>query len=190
MHRTPDLIRLALANPVNAVVLDRLAALDLPDAWLVSGCVFQSVWNGLTGRPPAHGIADYDVFYFDPDTSYAAEDAAIVRAAAAFADLGVEVQVRNQSRVHLWYPQKHCRPYSALRDTTEALTRFLAPCCAVGLRRGQGGVELAAPFGLDDLFAMTVRPNPAVGGPAAQYDAKAARWKMCWPELTVLPWGD
>jgi hypothetical protein len=188
--RRDQLVDFALANPVNVAVLDRLAALDLPDAWLVSGCVFQPVWNALTGRDPAHGIADYDLFYFDPDPSYEAEDAFIRRCAAAFAGIDAEIQVRNQARVHLWYPEKFGRPYPPLANTPEALTRFLAPCCAVALRKGQGGYEVAAPFGLDDLFAMIVRPNPGVPGSSAQYDAKAARWKACWPELTVLPWPD
>lgn len=180
--------RLALDNPVNALVVDRLAELDVPDAWLVSGSVFQSVWNGLTGRDPAYGIADYDVFYFDPDTSYEAENAVIASCATTFADVAAEVQVRNQARVHLWYPQKFGRPYAPVSSAAEALTRFLAPCCAVGLRRTPGGPALAAPFGLDDLLAMVVRPNPALEGAGEQYDAKIARWRCCWPELTVHPW--
>ncbi|BCW90202.1 hypothetical protein sos41_33700 [Alphaproteobacteria bacterium SO-S41] len=190
MHRTADLIRLALANPLNAAVLDRLEALALPDAWLASGCIFQPVWNGLTGRAPAYGINDYDVFYFDPDTSYEAEDAAIRRCAEAFAGLDADVQVRNQARVHLWYPEKFGQPYAPLKDSADALTRFLAPCCAVALRKAGEGYEIAAPYGLDDLFAMTIRRNPATTGPRDQYEAKAARWKTCWPEVTVVPWSD
>lgn len=65
-------IALALTNPVNRAILDRLSTLTLPDAWLVSGSVFQTVWNALTGRQALHGIKDYDVFYFDPDTSWEA----------------------------------------------------------------------------------------------------------------------
>ena len=43
----------------------------------MSGCLVQTVWNVLTNRALDYGIADYDVFYFDPDTSWAAEDAVI-----------------------------------------------------------------------------------------------------------------
>lgn len=188
MHRADSLIRHALADPVNGRVLAALEALDIPGAWLVSGCVFQAVWNGLTGRPPGYGINDYDVFYFDPDTSYDAEDAVIRRCAAALAGIGAEIQVRNQARVPLWYPQKFGRPYAPVADATEGLSRFLAPCCAVGLRRAGGRIEIAAPFGLDDLFTMTVRPNRLTTGPQDQYEAKAARWKAQWPEIVVLPW--
>src|SRR5512133_2793070 len=71
-HRTmnrDEFLALALRNPVNVTIIDVLAQLDLPDAWLVSGCLVQTVWNVLTGRAVDHGIADYDAFYFDPDTS-------------------------------------------------------------------------------------------------------------------------
>lgn len=190
MSADAKVIDLALANPVNRVLTERLADMGLPDCWLASGCVFQSVWNVLTGRDPQHGIADYDVFYFDQDTSWEAEDAIIRRCAGVFGDIETEVQVRNQARVPLWYPQKFGMPYPPLRDTADSLTRFLAPCCAVGLRQGPAGHELAAPFGTGDLLAMVVRRNAVTTGPRAQYEKKAARWKAEWPEITVMPWDD
>ena len=66
-----------LRNPVNDAIADELFRLALPDAWIVSGCLVQTVWNVLTSRPIDHGINDYDIFYFDPDTSWQAEDAII-----------------------------------------------------------------------------------------------------------------
>lgn len=188
MDHADSLIAHALADRVNARVLDELEHLAIPDAWLVSGCLFQAVWNGLTGRPAGYAVNDYDVFYFDPDTTYEAEDAVIRRCADALGDLTAEVQVRNQARVHLWYPQKFGRPYAPVANATEGLRRFLAPCCAVGIRQQGVRIEVAAPFGLDDLFNMVVRPNPETTGPREQYEAKAARWKSAWPEVTVMPW--
>ena len=67
-------------------LLEGLRALDLPDWRLVSGALYQTVWNRLTGRPQGHGIKDYDVAYFDPsDRSWDAEDAVIKRVDEAFA---------------------------------------------------------------------------------------------------------
>ena len=67
----------ALRNPANETIARELFESALPDAWIVSGCLVQTVWNVLTGRAVDYGINDYDVFYFDPDTSWAAEDAVI-----------------------------------------------------------------------------------------------------------------
>ena len=46
-------------------------------------------------------------------------------------------------------------------------------------------LSVAAPFGLDDVFAMTIRPNPnrpVAKGWAKAVDSARARW----PELTVI----
>ncbi len=88
-------------------VLNRTATLDLPGWYLTAGCLFQTVWNVATGRPPAEGIKDYDVFYFDDgDLSWESEDKVIRAAADVFADLPADVEVRNEARVHLWYERK------------------------------------------------------------------------------------
>jgi uncharacterized protein len=176
------------ANPANRTIAKALPKLGVTDGWLASGCVFQSVWNGLSGRPSNYGILDYDVFYFDPDTSYEAEDRVIQRCATAFAGLGVEVQVRNQARVHLWYPEKFGRPYPAVTSIEDALRRFLAPACAVAVRLDSSEGTVLAPFGLSDLVERRIRRNPSTSGPEREYEAKAARWKAAWPEITVEPW--
>ena len=74
---TSDFLAPALRNPVNEAIAGELFRQALPDAWIVSGCLVQTVWNVLTARPVDYGIDDYDIFYFDPDTSWLAEDAVI-----------------------------------------------------------------------------------------------------------------
>ncbi|UFN47537.1 nucleotidyltransferase family protein [Roseomonas sp. OT10] len=172
-------------------LLGVLRGLDLPDWLLVSGCLYQSAWNALTGRPADYGLRDYDLAYFDPDTSWEAEDRVIRRVAAATAGLGLPapVEARNQARIHLWFEGHfgHCYG-SPLRDTAQALTRYAATAHAVGVRwEADGAWRVVAPFGLEDLFAMVLRPNPALDN-AASHAAKAARAKAFWPEVTVLPW--
>jgi hypothetical protein len=88
-------VSLALCNPTNDAILSALDTQCLPDAWLVSGCLVQSVWNALTGRPIAYGINDYDVFYFDTDTSWGAEDRVIKQLDPIARELKVTLQVRN-----------------------------------------------------------------------------------------------
>jgi len=176
----------ALRNPVNEAIADELFQLALPDAWIVSGCLVQTAWNVLTARAVDYGISDYDVFYFDLDISWQAEDAVIRQLQGRLASLGVRLEVRNQARVHLWYPEKHGLPYPALHGSTQGIDRFLTRNTQVGIRRTRGGHEVYAPNGFDDIAAMIVRPNPGPNFSAASYEAKARRWKMLWPEITVL----
>ena len=179
-----EFIALVLRNPVNAAVLARLPSLGLADTWLVSGSLFQTVWNIQTGRDVQYGIRDYDLFYFDPDTSYAAEDAVIRRVRDACADIPAIIEVRNQARVHLWYVEKFGAPYPPLTRSSDGIDRFLMDCAQVGI--GDGGHQVYAPKGLADLAAMIVRPNRTANFQVARYDEKVARWKALWPELTAF----
>lgn len=179
-------LALALKNPVNVAIIDELHRLALPDAWLVSGCLVQSAWNALTDRAIHHGIADYDVFYFDPDTSWDAEDAVIRKLQARLDHLGAKIETRNQARVHLWYPAKHGLPYPPLSCSIDGIDRFLTQNTQIGVRRTDDGHEVYAPHGFDDIGKLIVRPNRALNFSAANYAAKAARWTSLWPELTVI----
>ena len=185
---TDRLIAIVRADAGLMHVLTTVRALDLPDWRLVSGAVYQAVWNARTGRPAGYGINDYDLAYFDgSDLSYEAEDVVIKRVAAAFdAPLRSRVEVRNQARVHLWFQDRFGEPYQALGSTDEALGRFVAPTFAVGVRlEADDAITVAAPFGLEDVFSMTIRPNP--NRPVAKSWAKvidSARAR--WPELTVV----
>jgi uncharacterized protein len=182
-----EFLAAALRNPVNEKIAGELFRLALPDAWIVSGCLVQTAWNVLTNRAVDYGIDDYDVFYFDPDTSWQAEDAVISELQSRLAKSGVKVEVRNQARVHLWYPQKHGLPYPALQSSTDGIDRFLTKNTQVGLRRTRDGHDVHAPHGFDDIANLIVRPNPGANFSAAAYETKARRWRMLWPELTVLP---
>ena len=129
----------------------------------MSGAVFQTVWNCLTDRSPEYGIKDYDIFYYEgSDLSWDSEDLVIRRVTAALSDLPVNIEVRNQARVHLWFEAHFGSPYPPLNSTCEGIDRFLAPACMVGLKPGNAGqMEVYAPRGLNDLASLTIRPGVA-----------------------------
>lgn len=168
-------------------VLEVVRDLDLPDPLLFAGAIYQRVINDLTGRPLDAGIKDYDVAYFDAsDVSYEAEDIVIRRAAASFEPpLREMVEVRNQARVHLWFESHFGETYAPVSSSAEAVSRFMSPLHAVAVRlEADDRMTIVAPFGLEDLFALTMRPNPA--RPNRNYPAVSAKAKARWPELTVL----
>ena len=135
-------------------------------------------------------MRDADLFHFDADTSWEAEDAAIRAGADLFAGLPVPVEIRNEARVHLWYAERFGVPApAAFRNTCEAIDAFAAVCCSVGITvREEGAPRVYAPYGYDDLFGLVLRPNPHSPAPRHVYESKAERWVEHWPQLTVLPW--
>jgi len=183
-----EFVERAQQNPINRALLERLPELHLNDCWLVSGALFQSVWNSLTKRPPTYGITDYDIAYYDADDlSWQAEDLVINRVAGLFSDVVAEIQVRNQARVHLWYADKFHRPYPPLDQTTAAIDRYPARVSMVGLMpRAEQQPLLYAPAGLDDVANFYVQPNLTPTFGHADYLQKSKRWKAKWPELSVI----
>lgn len=187
MTQEQEFRRIIEADPTIAALLAAMRTFDARDLWLVSGVLFQTVWNVLEGRPRGHGILDYDLFYFDPDTLEEAEDRWIKRAAAHFAFADREVQLRNQARVHLWYPEKFGIPYPQLKCSCDGIEQFLMPACMVGIRPGASGTEIFAPLGLDDIFDRIIRPNPLwQGPPRPQYLVKAKRYMQDWPSVRLI----
>ena len=184
------LVEIIRATPTTMQVLRTIRDLDLPDAMIFSGAVYQPVWNHLTGRAPDYGIKDYDVAYHDDsDTSYEAEDVVIRRVAAAFEPpLRDLVEVRNQARVHLWFEKKFGadEPYPPLTSSSDALKRFVATAFCVGVRlEADDSLSVFAPFGLDDLFALHLRPNPLRVKGAGGWARTTGSAKARWPEITV-----
>lgn len=184
-----EFVTVVRSNPAVAEILRRAQQLELPGWYLTAGGLFQTVWNHLADRDPQAGIRDYDFFYFDDsDLSYDAENEVIESAASVFADLGVDVEVRNEARVHLWYEQHFGSPIAPYRSTEDAIDHFVSTTCCFGITTDSSGTDAVyAPHGFDDLFAGIVRPNPRLPMQHV-YEAKAARWTTEWPKLTVLPW--
>jgi hypothetical protein len=164
-----------MTNPVNTELLRRLPSLGLNECFLTAGCLFQATWNRISGHPAGWGVKDYDVFYFDGDNlSWEAEDAVIRRARTLLADLGVNVEVKNQARVHLWYQRRFNASYPRLTSSRDGIDRYLITCTCVGIEVATGA-----------LYEGTLRMNPVNSQPL-QFRQKAEDYQFRWPWLRIL----
>lgn len=177
---------IAMDHVVIGPMLRRWSLLGLPDAWLSGSTLAQAWWNICFDLPPLHGIDDADIIYFDPDDlSEVAEARAAAHAAQLFADLPIRLDVKNQARVHLWYPGRFGIPIPPHQSARAATETFPTTVSAVAI----DDRDLSAPFGLDDFLAQLVRANAALID-RAFYEHKSRRWAALWPDLAILPWAD
>lgn len=178
-------LRDVLSNRCNQAILARWHRLELPDGWLVAGCLFQTVWNLRSGAPAQAQIKDYDLFYFDAsDLREAAEGRVQARVDEVLGDLDVAVEAKNQARVHLWYPEHFGYPYPRLRSAREGIDRFLIPATCVGLRPREDGWEVYAPHGLTLLYEGILGRNPLTDH-RPLFEAKARSYRSRWPWLRL-----
>ncbi|KAJ4014156.1 hypothetical protein NW752_005875 [Fusarium irregulare] len=176
-------------NKTLITVLERAAGMNLPNWYLAAGALTQTVWNVVTEKDPEQGIDDYDLIYFDgSDLSWEAEDKMIQKGKTIFADIPVEVEIRNQARVHLWYEKKFGKPCPQHRSSEGSMLTWGTNTALIGVRlRKDGEWDIYAPWGLSDMFRLIVRPNQQIMTEET-WNKKVQRWIKIWPEITVMPW--
>ena len=174
-------------NAVLFEVIKGARTLGLKDYYIGAGCVCQTVWNFQNGLDLMHGISDIDFVYFDGDLSYEAEDCVIKQVKQAFCGLPVEIDVKNEARVHLWYKDHNGYDISPYTSVEAAINTWPTTATSVGVRIRDSVFEVYAPFGLNDLFGQIVRPNKTQIAEET-YIQKCRKWEVKWDTLTFIPW--
>lgn len=160
-------------------VLRVVRDLGLPDCWVGAGFVRGKVWDYLHGYQTRTPLSDVDVIYYDidyPEESFEREMEARLREKKP----EVNWSVKNQARMHLVNGE---RPYA---NTSEAVGKWPERCTAVAIRLNKlDQVELLAPWGIDDLVDMVVRPTPAFANKMNEFHARQGKkqWKVKWPKV-------
>lgn len=188
MTSTEQLLQILENNKSIRLILERVSELKISDWYLGAGSVAQTVWNIKHGFNPENGIKDYDLVYCDADdTSYKAEDIFIQKGKEVFKDILVPVEIRNQSRVHLWYKEHFGKSVDQYKTVEEAINTWPTTATSIGIRKIGGQFQVYAPFGLDDLFNMIIRANKTIITEKI-YQDKVDRWIKIWSNLKVVPW--
>ena len=174
----------------NTKLMEILKILDndgIKNYYVGAGCINQTVFNYLHGYNIDYGIKDYDIVYYDEDISYDSEDIVIKRLENKFKNLDVIVDIKNQARVHIWYYEKYGVkriPYTSVED---AIASWGATITCIGVRLENGKLVVCAPYGLNDIFDMVIRPVKREFT-KKWYDERAERWIRKWPKLSKIEW--
>jgi uncharacterized protein len=172
-----------VADDWRMACLAAVAALGLPDGWIGAGFLRNLAWDRLHGFAAPTPLADVDVIFLDPASGKARE--AEIETDLARCLPAAPWSARNQAHMH---GRNGDPPY---RDTADALEHWLETPTAVAARLTAGGaLEILAPLGLVDLFALRVHPTPharARPDRLAAYRRRMAQkaWPTVWPGVRV-----
>lgn len=165
-------------------IMESLRAVEklrLEDAWISAGLIRNKVWDTL--NKVTTPINDIDVIYFDSsDTSWETEKS-LERKLTTFLPKR-PWSVKNQARMHL---KSGFAPFSSAYD---GVAHFPETPTAVAARIYDGKLEIMAPYGLEDLFEMSVKPTPFYQKDSDYYSVyvervKSKKWNEIWGNLTV-----
>lgn len=179
------LVAIAHATPWFMQALQAARALALPSWCIGAGAVRNLVWDHLHGHREPSLLTDVDLAYFAADEPAGEERAHQKRLSDACPELPWEVT--NQAHVHLWFERHFGHAVAPLDSLHGAVASWPEYATAVGLTlAADDTIEVIAPHGLDDLFAMRIRRNPARVS-LQTYRARIAskRYHERWPRVVI-----
>lgn len=178
---------IARATPWCMQALQAVQQLGLPHCCIGAGAVRTLVWDALHGYAQASALSDVDVAYFDAHDVQARREVELRQRLETLLP-GVPWEVCNQARVHLWFEDAFGYVVPPLLSLDDAIASWPEFATAVGIYlQPDGEIGIIAPHGLDELFAMVVRRNPArisLDGYAQRLASK--NYAAHWPRVTII----
>jgi hypothetical protein len=181
MQGRRDVIAFLEDQPGIVPLLTAVARLGIDDCWIGAGLIRNAIWDHLHGFHV--GLAagsDVDVVYCDSEHSSLEHDLAIeARLRSKLPD--IPWSVHNQARM----PACNGKVY---RNTEDAIRCWPETATAIAARTTNGRVEIMAPYGMDDLIGLIVRPTPKFMKRLPLYRERIASkgWARRWPKLRFL----
>jgi uncharacterized protein len=158
-------------------------------SWCIgAGAVRNLVWDAIHELPTPSDLADVDVAYFDASELAAERDVELQRRLTAVCP-DVPWEVTNQAAVHRWFESHFGHPVPPLLSLEDAVASWPEYATSVGITLlPDNTIKVIAPHGLEDLFAVVVRRNPArVSVETYRQRVAQKRYALRWPMVTIVP---
>jgi hypothetical protein len=181
------LIAIARGSSWFMAMLRAVSELKLASWCIGAGAVRNLVWDELHDFPAPSPLADVDVAYFDATELSREQDAQLQLRLEAMLP-GVPWEVTNQAGVHQWFEGYFGHAVAPLSSLEEAVTSWPEYATSVGLTlQADGSLQVIAPHGLEDLFSILVRRNPArVSVETYRQRVLQKRYVERWEKVTVV----
>ena len=160
---------------------------DFKSHYLAAGCINQTIFNYYHNYEIDYGIEDYDIVYYDEDTSYDKEDIIIKDLMKKLSKLNLEFDIKNENRVPIWYKEKYGVERKKYTNVENAISRWGTTITCIGVRLENNELKVVCPYGLNDLFSLIIRPVK-IDFTKADYEKKVKKWKEKWSNLSIINW--
>ncbi len=179
-NRISDIVR---RDELISSALFRARELNLPNWWLVGGCIRDVVWSNLMfGDCDYSIINDIDIVYFDPSQESKYIDDKLEYDLGGLH--GVRWSVKNQYRMHVH--NKDIR-YINIVDAVYKFPETISTICFS--LTPSGDIISFNCYGFEDLFNMRFRPTPYFLKNSTRESfhtrVKAKGWTAKWPNATI-----
>jgi uncharacterized protein len=182
-----ELVKIVSASPWFMDALRAAASLRLGTWCIGAGAIRNLVWDHLHSHAQPSSLSDVDFAYFDKNDLRPDAEKSIQSTLQGIAP-NVPWEVTNQAAVHLWFEGCFGHKVEPLRSLEEAIASWPEYATCVGVALGdRGEIQIIAPWGLGDLFGITVRRNPTrVSLETYRQRVEQKRYTQRWPMAKVV----
>ena len=181
MRHLDKLAELICLDQERMTILSHVRNLALPDCWIGAGFVRNLIWDVLHKTKTPLTNFDIDVVYFDPSNVTSNRDIQLeTQLGREFPEY--EWSVKNQVRMH---SRNFDKPYSSVED---AISKWPETATCVGVQLSHdGSPQFLAPYGLEDIFDLVIRPTPHFRSKMNVFEERirSKPWLSTWPKLRV-----
>ncbi|MFX3672997.1 MAG: nucleotidyltransferase family protein [Paenisporosarcina sp.] len=173
-----DLIELIATDEWMMNVLRHASTLELPDWWICAGFVRSKVWDTLHSFEVRTPLPDVDVIYFQSD-QVDEENEKRLEGILKKMDPTIPWSVKNQARMH------HVNQVTPYTSSTDGMSKFPETATAIGVTLDEiGELHLCAPYGVEDLLSMTIKPTSLFKDSQLFKERLVAKkWSAKWPNV-------
>jgi hypothetical protein len=159
-HLETKLLAILSEHPWFMAAQDAVSDLDLCQWCIGAGVIRNIVFDYIDGRITTP-IRDVDVAYFDVSDLSEDKDREYEKILKNRMPI-LPWEVTNQAAVHLWFHKKFGYRVSPVSSIEDAVATWPETVTAVAVTKDHNDkYKVYAPFGLEDLFGMVIRRNPA-----------------------------
>ncbi len=179
-----NVIRLIHSDEKMMEIIQAASTLNLPDWWICAGFIRSKIWDTLHGFNERTETADVDVIYFDQTIIYEEMEKQFEHRLISIMP-NIPWSVKNEARMHTI---NNVSPYTSSQD---AISKFPETATALGVKLdNENNLILTAPYGLDDVINLKVKPTPYFGESKeieAIYKEQVSKknWKSIWSKIEV-----
>lgn len=123
-------------------------------------------------------MPDVDVIFYNPDCVDEEHEKKLNLILGSL-DPNIPWSVKNQARMH---KVNHVPPYTS---SVDGMSKFPETATAIGVTLDRKGeLRLCAPYGVEDLISMTIRPTPYFKESQIFLDRLfQKKWSTKWPKV-------
>lgn len=172
------LVKLVEADHWMLHILKIVRDLELNDCWIGAGFLRNKIWN--VAHNFKHSVPnDIDVIYYNALNTTKAQDL-LIEEQLKGTNAHVKWSVKNQARMHA---RNGHAPY---QNCKEAISFWPETATAVAIKLNtNNSLEYIAPYGLEDLFHLIVKPTPNVNIAVYNKRIQDKNWLAQWPKLNI-----